>query len=126
MGYKILLEGSDGKNYVITYEGLKQKLGICSVEPRLNSLEMKINGLEERIKGHRKALYFIRDNLFDLTEVAGIIRTKIIAKLKMKCYHKKELIEEFPPIFLWHTLNVLENLQKQKIVTYSKGWLKLA
>lgn len=37
--FKVKLEGSDGGNWIATFEFLKQKLGICDLEKRVLELE---------------------------------------------------------------------------------------
>lgn len=44
--YKVRLLGSDGKEYIITYQRLKQNLGICDLEQRVSQLEKPIRKQE--------------------------------------------------------------------------------
>lgn len=70
--YKIRLIGSDGKPYEITYEGLKQALGVCALDKRedhrFNVLWERMKLLEEELEEiylpqmRERILEFVRKN----------------------------------------------------------------
>lgn len=45
--YNVRLQGSDGKDYIISYEGLKQKLGLCETDSSIRSIRREVNRFQE-------------------------------------------------------------------------------
>lgn len=60
MGYEVWLRGADGKNCLVSYQGLKNDLGICELERRLDALTRRIEILERPLR-KEKALDLLKD-----------------------------------------------------------------
>jgi len=58
--YKVWLQGSDGKNYLVTYEGLKTDLGITKLQEQLETLPRRVWELEKPIR-KQKILDFLKN-----------------------------------------------------------------
>jgi len=57
--YKVWLQGSDGKNYLVTYEGLKTDLGITKLQEQHEQLRARVRELEKPFR-KQKILDFLK------------------------------------------------------------------
>jgi len=57
--YKVWLRGTDGKNYLVTYEGLKTDLGITKLQEQQEQLRVRVWELEKPFR-KQKILDFLK------------------------------------------------------------------
>lgn len=92
--YQVWLLGSDGKNYVITYESLQQKLGICKLEDEILDLARRLTIAERPLRKKKilellkqegpRSMVFIRNRImyFQTTDLHELVNENKVFKEK--------------------------------------------
>lgn len=101
--YKVRLYGSDGNDYVTTFEGLKQDLGICKA---LKEIEEKFRWADNQRQVLFQRIDRLTKDLIDLTTPS--MKTKIISLLAVHPDMRTRQITEKTPWqnkILWEAFN---------------------
>lgn len=90
--YKVRLKGSDGKEYVTTFEGLKQDLGICKA---LKEIEEKFRWADNQRQVLFQRIDRLTNDLIDL--IIPSMKTKIYSLLAVHPDMRTRQITEKTP-----------------------------